>query len=109
MAKRHGGFGGLCGVRQAQISIALPLCVHLRPLVLGKPVDLGGGTVVLASAAKVVQVLLTRSVPISAQLFVSCKSTLLRYIGYRLNAEVGMAKLVSPWVVGVFNEHWRYV
>lgn len=63
----------------------------------------------LASALKVVRVLLTCSVPISAQLFVGCKSTLLRCIGYRLNGEVRMAKLVSPWVVEVFNEHWRYL
>ena len=61
----------------------------------------------LADALEVVQVILTCSVPISAQLFVSCKSTLLRYVRFRLNAEVGMTEPVSPRVVGVLNKHGR--
>ena len=61
----------------------------------------------LADALEVVPVLLTCSVPISAQLFVGCKSTLLRYVRSRLNGEVGMTKLVSPRVVRVLNKHGR--
>ncbi len=95
-------------MREAQIGIALPFCVDLCPLVFRKAVNLGGCTVVLASALQVVQVLLACSFPVSAQLLMGCKSTTLRYIGDRLNGEIGVAKLDSPCFVGVINKHWLY-
>lgn len=85
--------------------VPLPFTVDGLPLFLGELVDLGGHSVMLAGANKVFCIIAARQFPVFPELPKRLGIICLEDIWLRLNGEVCMSQLMSPFIIWVRKDN----
>lgn len=98
-------FVELGDTREGEFHIVLPRDIGFVPLLFRQKKDFGGGAIILANARQMDFILGLGDFPVSAQLLTSHESGVSRDIWLWVNGEIGVAKLISPFVIWVGDHH----